>query len=96
MIYLYADGLIQWTSGDGSNNATVGFSSRDSLNFFNVPQSGTEAIINITQTSNVNIPGVWMFRVSGKGNLIQIILLQDLISTFVHNTCTLFIVINIS
>jgi len=74
-VYLYADGLIQWTTGDGSggvngtggNAARVGFSSLDGVNFFNVAESGTAAIINITQTSNVNIPGVWMFRVSGEG-----------------------------
>ena len=77
MIYLYADGLIQWTSSDdsgginglGGNAARVGFSSRDGVNFFSVPESSTAAIINITQTSNVNISGVWMFRVSGEGNI---------------------------
>ena len=77
VIYLYADGLIQWTSSDiaggmnglDGNPARVGFSSRDGVNFFSVPESSTAAIINITQTSNVNIPGVWMFRVSGEGNV---------------------------
>lgn len=73
-MYLYADGLIQWTSSDdsggvnglGGNAARVGFSASDNSNFFTVPESGTAEIINITQTSNVNIPGTWMFRV-GKG-----------------------------
>ena len=69
MIYLYADGLIQWSSGQGTNAARVGYSSIDGINFFNVSGSGTAAIINITQTSNVNIPGVWMFRVSSEGNV---------------------------
>ena len=73
-MYLYADGLIQWTSGDfsgginglGGNTARVGFSSSDGSNFFTVPESGSTEIINITQTSNVNTPGIWMFYV-GKG-----------------------------
>ena len=79
MIYLYADGLIQWTTGDASGGtnglngtaARVGYSSIDGVNFFNVSESGTAAIINITQTSNINTPGVWMFRVSGEGNYVH-------------------------
>ena len=74
-MYLYADGLIQWTTGDassgtdglGGNAARVGFSAIDGVNFFNVFESGTAEIINIAQTSNVNVPGVWMFRISGRG-----------------------------
>ena len=73
-MYLYADGLIQWTTsidsggfnGFGGNAARVGFSSIDNINFFNVPESGTAEIINITQTSNVNVPGTWIFHL-GKG-----------------------------
>ena len=68
MIFLYADGLIQWTTGDGSggtnglggNAATAGYDDNGD-NSFNIPGSGTAAIINITQTSNVGIPGMWMF-----------------------------------
>ena len=68
MIFLYADGLIQWTTGDGSggtnglggNAATAGYDDNGD-NFFNIPGSGTAEIINITQTSNVGIPGMWMF-----------------------------------
>ena len=76
-MYLYADGLIQWTNsggidGLGGNTARVGFSSRDGSNFFTVPESGTTEIINITQTSNVNIPGIWMFHV-GKGTLLLLL-----------------------
>ena len=92
-IYLYADGLIQWTSGDdsggingiGGNAASVGFSSLDGINFYNVPESGTAAIINITLTSNANIPGVWMFRVSGKGKVHVIICVVKTCNTYSHN-----------
>ena len=75
VIYLYADGLIQWTTGDSSDGvngtngttARIGYSSIDGVNVFNVSESGTTAIINIAQTSNINTPGVWMFRISGEG-----------------------------
>jgi len=68
IIFLYADGLIQWTTGDGSggtnglggNEATAGYDD-DGANSFNIPGSGTAEIINITQTSNVGIPGMWIF-----------------------------------
>lgn len=48
---------IQWTTG------TAGFNSGDDTNFYNIPGSQTDAIINITTTSNVKVPGRWVFRV---------------------------------
>lgn len=41
----------------------AGFNSGDDTNFYNIPGSQTEAIINITSTSNVNVPGRWVFQV---------------------------------
>ncbi|NWU17027.1 TECTA protein, partial [Cephalopterus ornatus] len=41
----------------------AGFNSGDDTNFYNIPGSQTDAIINITATSNVNVPGRWVFRV---------------------------------
>ena len=77
--FLYADGLIQWTSSDdsggvnglGGNAARVGYNSQDGSNYFTISESGTAAIINITQTSNINIPGIWMFRVSDQGEVLD-------------------------
>ena len=75
-IYLYADGLIQWTSSDdqggvgglnGDRPARAGYDARDSINHFTIPGSGTASIINITQTSNVGIPGTWMFQLHKSG-----------------------------
>ena len=71
VIFLYADGEIQWTSGDGSHGvhglggtpAQVGFNAGDGIRHAVIPASYTDAIINITHTSNVDIPGVWVFRV---------------------------------
>ncbi|NXG81761.1 TECTA protein, partial [Stercorarius parasiticus] len=64
---------IQWTTGAASDGdaetglggtpAHAGFNSGDDTNFYNIPGSQTEAIINITQTSNVNVPGRWVFQV---------------------------------
>ena len=71
--FLYADGEIQWTTGDasgGSNGfggtpAQVGFDAGDGERFSSVPGSQTDAIVNISTTSNVGIPGVWTFQVNG-------------------------------
>ena len=67
VIYLYADGEIQWTISESEDRrslpAQVGFNAGDGIRFFVVPESRTPEIINITTTSNVDIPGVWMFRV---------------------------------
>ncbi|NXT88252.1 TECTA protein, partial [Anhinga rufa] len=64
---------IQWTTGTASGGdpetglggtpAHAGFNSGDETNFYNIPSSQTEAIINITKTSNVNVPGRWVFQV---------------------------------
>uniref|UniRef100_A0A8C0IDI9 NIDO domain-containing protein n=1 Tax=Bubo bubo TaxID=30461 RepID=A0A8C0IDI9_BUBBB len=64
---------IQWTTGEASGGdpetglggtpAHAGFNSGDDKNFYNIPGSQTDAIINITQTSNVNVPGRWVFQV---------------------------------
>ena len=69
--FLYADGLIQWTTGDASGGtnglggtpAQGGFNAGDGERFFSIPGSQTAAILNIYNTSNVGIPGLWTFRV---------------------------------
>ncbi|XP_059729648.1 sushi, nidogen and EGF-like domain-containing protein 1 isoform X2 [Haemorhous mexicanus] len=64
---------IQWTTGAASDGdaetglggtpAHAGFNSGDDTNFYNIPGSQTDAIINITTTSNIKVPGRWVFRV---------------------------------
>ena len=69
VIFLYAHGRIQWTTSDreggenglGGTEASAGISTGDGINF--IPGSRTPDIIKIDQTSNVDIPGVWMFQV---------------------------------
>ena len=70
-IFLYADGEIQWTTGDASEGsggfggipAQVGFNAGDGERFANVTGSQTADIVNISSTTNANTPGVWIFRI---------------------------------
>ena len=79
VIFLYADGEVQWTTGDdsggsdglGGNEALAGINAGDGENNITIPGSLTPGIINITQTSNVDIPGVWIFKV-GEGMYVHI------------------------
>ena len=78
-IYLYADGLMQWTSGaDGTNGfggygATVGYISMNgscfsyhyNQEFIDLPGSDTCSIIYINSRSNVGVPGMFVFALDG-------------------------------
>ena len=67
MIFLYAYGRIQWTTGNhnGGVNGLGGVEAlagiNNGLTSYTIPGSLTPEIINIDETSNVGIPGVWMF-----------------------------------
>ena len=67
--YLYADGEIQWAVSEDHRSlpAQVGFNAGDGIRFFAVPESRSPGIINIDTTSNVDVPGVWVFRVDQEG-----------------------------
>ena len=57
-MFLYED--IQW----GDADTTVGFNAGDQFQFITIPESfATEGILNLESTSNVGIPGVYIFRV---------------------------------
>ena len=45
--------------------AQVGFNAGDGVRFLTLPGSQTEAVLNISSTSNVGEPGLWVFRVDG-------------------------------
>ena len=74
VLFLYADGGIQWTTGDSSDGinglngteALAGINAGDGVNFVTIPGSMTPGIMNITKNSNVGIPGMWIFKV-GEG-----------------------------
>ena len=71
-IFLYADGLIQWTTGDanggtdgiGGTPAQAGFNAGDGVNYAVLPGAQTPQIINITSISNVQVSGMFVFRIT--------------------------------
>ena len=71
IIFLYADNGIQWTTGDASGGtdgfggtaAQAGLNAGDGVRFALIPGSRTQDILNISMTSNVGIPGTWVFQV---------------------------------
>ena len=61
--------MIEWTTGDvtgmnglGGREAEIGYDAGDGVNYHSIYLSGTPAVINIASTSNVNMSGVWAFR----------------------------------
>ena len=72
--FLYADEMIEWTTGDadggmngvGGNAADVGFIGDGGSNPFIISPSGTSDVINVDTLSNVGEPGLWVFRVDGE------------------------------
>ena len=65
VIFLYADDLIQWSVGTAnlSAHAQAGFNAGDGTRFTTIEGSRTEAIVNIETTSNIGVPGKYLFRV---------------------------------
>ena len=70
VIFLYADGAITWTTGEGGSNfegtpAQVGFDAgASSNNSHSVEGSFTDDIINVDKRSNVGINGLFVFQVN--------------------------------
>ena len=63
VIFLY--GEIQWPAAGRGRPALVGVNAGDGIKQLNVSESLTADIINITTTSNIGVPGVWIFQVNG-------------------------------
>jgi hypothetical protein len=63
VFFLYHD--IQWTSPKNNTNsyAQAGFNAGDGITFETLPYSNTEDIIQLVNQSNVNIPGLFVYRV---------------------------------
>ena len=82
---MYAEGRMQWTTGDnsggsnglGGTEALAGINAGDSISHVTVSESLTPNIINITRTSNVGIPGVWMFWI-GNGTYVYMHISVDI------------------
>ncbi|XP_019636956.1 PREDICTED: sushi domain-containing protein 2-like [Branchiostoma belcheri] len=66
-------GNITWTTGTASGGdeltglggtpAQVGFNAGDGIVYYSVNGSQTDAIVDVETTSNVNLPGRWIFRI---------------------------------
>ncbi|XP_030834981.1 sushi, nidogen and EGF-like domain-containing protein 1 [Strongylocentrotus purpuratus] len=69
-IFNYGD--INWTTGAASGGdsgtglggtpAQVGFNAGDGVIFYSAPGSRTAAVVDIETTSNIGVPGRWVFR----------------------------------
>ena len=55
-MFIYGD--IQWNN----SRALAGINAGDGVNHITIPGSLTPSIIDIEETSNVGIPGVWIFN----------------------------------
>ena len=64
VIFHYVDGLFERINEifDGNTTVQAGLNAGDGRRFVAIPGSGTEDIVNISNTSNVDIPGVWIFQ----------------------------------
>ena len=95
VIFLYAEGVIQWTTGSASGGtdgfggtpAQVGFNAGDGIQYASVPGSQTADIVNIDERrGNTGLKGVWIFRVDGKNirvtNCTSIGMESDIVDSF--------------
>ena len=61
-IFLYADGLIQWPTTSFGSFALAGYNAGDGLSSYTIPGSLTAQLINISDTTNVGVGGMWVFQ----------------------------------
>ncbi|KAG2462125.1 SNED1 protein, partial [Polypterus senegalus] len=50
-------------AGLGGTAAQAGFNAGDGTRYFNIPGSRTEDIVDVEETTNVGVPGRWVFRI---------------------------------
>lgn len=48
----------------------MGYNAGDGIHYYNHPQSFTTDLVNVFSTSNVDIPGVWIFRLDSEDTAI--------------------------
>ena len=88
VIYNYAD--IQWTTTTNADrHAQVGFDNGDGVNYYQVPGALNQSVININETSNIGIPGKWVFKVDGAQIIEGEVDINECLNTPCHNggTC---------
>ena len=47
-------------------SAQAGFNKGSEMNFYALPGSGTSEVLALSNTSYINMPGVWVFQVDGE------------------------------
>ena len=68
VIFLYAYGRIQWTTGDddGGVGGLGGSEAAAGIYFYRrtirIPGSSTPQIIKIDENSNIGVPGMWIYK----------------------------------
>lgn len=78
VLFLYADGEMQWTTGDASGGtaglggtpAQVGFNAGNGVNYYSLPGSQTPNVINVVNSTNAAVPGLWVFKVDSHSTVI--------------------------
>ena len=70
VMFLYGD--IQW----GADRTTIGFNAGDGLHFFSLPEASN--VFGLVTSTNVGIPGTFIFRVDQNQTLTMIGILYRL------------------
>ena len=55
--------------GEQGSPATVGINAGDGVRAVNVTGTNTNNVINIENTTNIGVPGIWVFQVNGADGL---------------------------
>ena len=68
VLFLYADYGIEWLWSRDHDGipGQVGFNAGDGVRYFSHPDSFTTRLMNIWNTTNIGVPGVWAFKVDGE------------------------------
>jgi len=68
--FLYEDNGVQWVRGQGKDapgipdqHAHAGFDSGDLINYYTLQGSGQPNVQEIARSSNVGVPGKWLFHI---------------------------------
>jgi len=59
-------GIMSWPNSQFEMNSFFGYNAGDNINFYSYPDSFTNNITNVANSSNVNLPGKWIFIASSK------------------------------
>ena len=68
-------------------SAQAGFNRGDGINFYALPGSGTSEVLALSNTSYVNMSGVWVFRVDGN-DTVSIGGMYELMNWIVKSYCS--------